>query len=308
MRNIFFKLVLLISVQLFVISIFAQSPPESINYQAVARNLSGVPLVNQSITVEYSILQGSSSGTVVYSETHAETTNQFGLFTSEVGMGTVTSGNFSAINWGGSTYYLQVKVGGDVMPATQLLSVPYALHAKTANTGLPGADGHNSLISSTPEPAGANCANGGYFIQSWLDLNDDGALSVGETPTSYYICNGEDGANGANGLDGNDGVGIASTVDNGDGTFTITYTDATTFTTSDLTGPAGVNGTTYYAGSGISLTNDTIANLGDADSDSNNELITLTNLNGNVIEITENGTLHTIDLTYTVTEREREQK
>ena len=125
------KLTLLLAL-FFSLGIFAQSPPEAINYQAVARSLSGVPLVNQSITVEYSILQGSSSGTVVYSETHAETTNQFGLFTSEVGMGTVTSGNFSAINWGGSTYYLQVKVGGDVMPATQLLSVPYALHANTA--------------------------------------------------------------------------------------------------------------------------------------------------------------------------------
>ena len=39
-----------------------------------------------------------------------------------------------------------------------------------------------------------------------------------------------------------DGVGIQSTVNNNDGTFTITYTDETTFTTSDLTGPQGVRG------------------------------------------------------------------
>jgi hypothetical protein len=42
---------------------------------------------------------------------------------------------------------------------------------------------------------------------------------------------------------GADGVGVTSTVDNGDGTFTITYTDGTTFTSSDLTGPQGPPGT-----------------------------------------------------------------
>jgi hypothetical protein len=51
--------------------------------------------------------------------------------------------------------------------------------------------------------------------------------------------NGSNGSNGTNGLDGN---GIASTTDNGDGTFTFTYDDGSTFTTSDLTGPQGATG------------------------------------------------------------------
>jgi len=38
------------------------------------------------------------------------------------------------------------------------------------------------------------------------------------------------------------GNGIISTVDNEDGTFTFTYSDGTTFTTSDLTGPQGIQG------------------------------------------------------------------
>jgi hypothetical protein len=38
------------------------------------------------------------------------------------------------------------------------------------------------------------------------------------------------------------GNGIVSTVDNNDGTFTITYSDGSTFTTSDLTGPQGIQG------------------------------------------------------------------
>ena len=44
------------------------------------------------------------------------------------------------------------------------------------------------------------------------------------------------------GKQGEPGVGIESTVDNGNGTFTITYTDGSTFTTSNLTGPQGVQG------------------------------------------------------------------
>ena len=53
---------------------------------------------------------------------------------------------------------------------------------------------------------------------------------------------GTNGTNGSDGADGADGKGISSTVDNGDGTFTITYTDNTTFTTSDFTGPTGATG------------------------------------------------------------------
>tara|TARA_R110002049_G_scaffold69228_4_gene179401 strand:+ start:4167 stop:5249 length:1083 start_codon:yes stop_codon:yes gene_type:complete len=49
----------------------------------------------------------------------------------------------------------------------------------------------------------------------------------------------EPATGGVNGADGN---GILSTVDNGNGTFTLNYTDGTSFTTSDLTGPQGADG------------------------------------------------------------------
>ena len=44
------------------------------------------------------------------------------------------------------------------------------------------------------------------------------------------------------GTSGDDGVGVTSTVNNGNGTFTINYSDGTSFTTSDLTGPKGDKG------------------------------------------------------------------
>lgn len=57
-----------------------------------------------------------------------------------------------------------------------------------------------------------------------------------------------DNCGGVTVFKGENGVGIISTVDNGDGTFTITYTDGTTFTSKDLTGPTGATGPTGPAG------------------------------------------------------------
>ncbi|GGW48587.1 collagen-like protein [Arenibacter certesii] len=53
---------------------------------------------------------------------------------------------------------------------------------------------------------------------------------------------GERGEIGPQGPAGANGNGIASTVDNGNGTYTFTYTDSSIFTTSDLTGPKGDQG------------------------------------------------------------------
>lgn len=135
MKNHF--LFLLFSVMTLHLS--AQAP-EAFNYQAVARDNSGNPLVSRSITVKISILSGSTSGTTVYSETHNVTTNQFGLFNLSIGTGTVVSGTFSNINWGSNSFYTKVEVdpnGGNsfqLLGTSQLLSVPYALYAKNAGS------------------------------------------------------------------------------------------------------------------------------------------------------------------------------
>jgi hypothetical protein len=119
----------------------AQTPP-SFRYQAVARDNSGNVLNNQAVSFRISILSGSASGTITYRETHTgKTTNAFGLIELEIGKGTPVNGTFSAINWGGNSYFVQVEMdpaGGtsyQTLSTSQLLSVPYALHAKTVETG-----------------------------------------------------------------------------------------------------------------------------------------------------------------------------
>jgi len=166
--------------------LFAQAPPQKINYQAVARDASGIPMMTTGLTVVFDIRQGSASGTVVYSETHTPTTNQFGLFTSAIGGGApnapFTLASFAGITWGSSTYFLQVTVNGDVMPSTQLLSVPYALHAGTATSGTPGVDGLNCWD-----------LNGNGAQDAAEDINNDGSWNA-------LDCKGDSGLTGLNGL------------------------------------------------------------------------------------------------------------
>ncbi|PCH67815.1 MAG: hypothetical protein COC06_10650 [Bacteroidales bacterium] len=123
---------------LITASLWAQSP-ESISYQAVIRDANNALVTNQQVGMQISILQSSAGGTAVYVETHDATTNANGLVTVEIGNGT-TSDDFSTIDWAADTYFINTETdptGGSnytITGVSQLLSVPYALHAKTAET------------------------------------------------------------------------------------------------------------------------------------------------------------------------------
>jgi len=120
----------------FTIVSIAQAP-QGFNYQATIRNNAGELLSNQIVLVKFHILQNAATGTSVYSENHTANTDNLGHINLMVGQGTATNGTFSAINWANGTYYLSIELntGSEyvAMGTTQLLSVPYALHANTAN-------------------------------------------------------------------------------------------------------------------------------------------------------------------------------
>jgi hypothetical protein len=115
---------------------FAQIP-QKMSYQAVIRNSSGQLLTNQAIGMRISILQGSATGTAVYVETQTPTTNANGLASLEIGGGIAVTGTFATIDWSTGTYFIKTEtdpLGGTsytITGTSQLLSVPYALHAKT---------------------------------------------------------------------------------------------------------------------------------------------------------------------------------
>ncbi len=133
MKKVFIVLIL----SVVSLSILAQSP-EMFSYQAVVRDNSDQLVTNQIVDVRIKILKGSEVGTEVYVETHSPLTNDNGLISFEIGGGNIASGNFSDINWLDGPYFIETAIDPDgeemysVFSTTQLLSVPYAIHAKTA--------------------------------------------------------------------------------------------------------------------------------------------------------------------------------
>jgi uncharacterized protein (TIGR02145 family) len=129
------KPIILAMVIIMTINVFAQSP-QKLSYQAVIRDAGNALVTSHIVGMRISILQGSVSGTVVYTETQTPTTNSNGLVSIEIGGGT----GFDVINWSGSSYYIKTETdpaGGtnySITGTSQLLSVPYALHAKTSET------------------------------------------------------------------------------------------------------------------------------------------------------------------------------
>lgn len=116
--------------------------PQKMSYQAVVRNSSNALITNTQIGMRVSILQGSPTGTLIYQEIYHPNpqTNVNGLVTIEIGGGIPLIGTFSNIVWSFGPYFLKTEIdpaGGTnytITGTSQLLSVPFAFHAKTAET------------------------------------------------------------------------------------------------------------------------------------------------------------------------------
>lgn len=140
---------------LSTVALMAQSP-NAINYQAVLRDGQGALIKSQSVSVRLSILQGSSSGASVYTETHSLSTNAYGQVNMQIGNGS-SSDDFGTISWGDNAYYLKVELdeaGGSTyknLGTSQFVSVPYAKFATTAMNAIndDDSDSTNELQTIT---------------------------------------------------------------------------------------------------------------------------------------------------------------
>lgn len=183
MKNI----LLLVTAMTIAVSSFAQTP-EAFNYQAVARDASGDPIINANISVRIGILPGSESSTAVYSESFNMMTNEFGLFTAQVGNGNVIIGNFSDIDWTDGIYFLKVEIALDgssffLSGSSRLLSVPYALQAKSADNVFSGSYGDLTDVPNWNDSIAGAVFSGDYGdldnLPDWADsiaLYTEGAV------------------------------------------------------------------------------------------------------------------------------------
>jgi hypothetical protein len=259
---------------LLAAGLFAQAP-QAFKYQAVARDNSGNLIANQSIGFRISILQNSPSGTAVYTETHNVASNNLGLVNLDIGTGTIVSGLLSGVNWGNGTYYVRIEMdasGGTnylMMGTSQLLSVPYALHAATAANALNDNDNqtlslngniltisNGNTVTLPPGSGGSYVAGTGININGStinntapdqiVSLTGTGAATVSGTYPNFII-NATDNVNDADADPSNELQNLSLSGN----TLSISNGNSVTL-------PSG--GTSYTAGSGISISGNVISN------------------------------------------------
>jgi uncharacterized protein (TIGR02145 family) len=124
---------ILLAVYLFAFFLVSAQPPQAFKYQAVVRNNDGSVKADETVAIQIEILQGSADGSTIYLENHNKQTSSIGLVDLVIGKGTTTD-DITAIDWSMGPYYLEVLVNGTSLGVSQLLSVPYAMHAKTAES------------------------------------------------------------------------------------------------------------------------------------------------------------------------------
>ena len=152
------KLITLLIVFAFTTGAFSQSP-KKMSYQAVIRDQTNALVTNHSVGMRISILQGSTNGTVVYTEIQTITTNANGLVSIEIGGGA----GFDAIDWAAGSYFIKTETdpaGGvnyTITGTSQILSVPYAFYAKKAGNGsLWSQNGSNIYFNNGKVGIGTN--------------------------------------------------------------------------------------------------------------------------------------------------------
>mgnify|MGYP000915889304 CR=1 FL=1 len=207
MRNVYTFL----AAVLLTATTFAQTP-EKMSYQAVVRDSGDALVTNQAIGMQISILQTTATGTAVYVETQTPTTNVNGLVTLEIGTGTVVSGDFTTIDWSADSYFIKTETdptGGSnytISGTSQLMSVPFALHAKVAESVsspvysvgyspelggyvfMVSADGEHGLVCETIDQGFSSWYNAQNVISNPSNHSENGQnFTDWRVPTRYEL-------------------------------------------------------------------------------------------------------------------------
>jgi uncharacterized protein (TIGR02145 family) len=171
--------------------VFCQAP-DAMSYQAVIRDANNNLISNQSVGMQISILQGSAIGSSVYTEIQTASTNDNGLVSIAIGAGT-TGDDLSSVDWANGPYFIKTETdptGGSnytITGTSQLLSVPYAMHAKIAETVTNDNDQQQLSVSSTGDTL--YLQNGGFIIMPGISAANtpsypQGTVHCTGTPTA----------------------------------------------------------------------------------------------------------------------------
>ena len=216
---------------LFCAITFAQSVPQGINYQAVARDANGDVLMNQALTIQFSVISDITTSAVSWQETHTVSTNDYGLYTAIIGQGIATSvgssASFDVIDWGASNHLLKVEVdfgsGYLDMGTTAFMSVPYSIYSANPGPqglqGVPGVDGNDGIDGVDGADGQGGITNAGTGISVTGAGTSVSPYVVSTTPLSVTYSIGDTAQGGIVfyvSPDGKNGL-VAATIDQSSG-------------------------------------------------------------------------------------------
>jgi hypothetical protein len=253
-KQLFFLFLLLKSI------VFSQAP-EGINYQAVIRNSSGNLVASTAVAIRVQVRQTTATGSVVYQERHSVFTSAQGLINMVIGVGTPQVGTFNGINWGNGPYFVNLAVdlanGVNYQDygTQQLMSVPYALYAKSSGNQL-----NQWRYGNTAPPSTL-----GTFGDFYLDVIT-GNVYYKNSGTAWVLTGnikgpvgptGLQGPAGAAGAQGQQGIQGATGATGAQGPIGLTGPQGA----QGIQGPAGATGATGLTGTqgpqGVAGTNGT---------------------------------------------------
>jgi hypothetical protein len=142
-----------------------------LNFQGVARSSNNVIIASQQISLRLSILQGTATGSVEYSETRKVTTNAQGLFAVVIGDAdaTNTMGSFTTINWKNTPKFLKIEMDANAgnnyttIGTTQFQYVAYAQFASSVDA--------ENIIGVVPVARGGTGATNLTSLKTTLALD-----------------------------------------------------------------------------------------------------------------------------------------
>ncbi len=137
---------------------FAQNSGKGFNYQAIARDINGQVLQNETITLRFSLIRQNETDPT-WQEKQATITDEFGAFSLTIGQGVRFAGlvdEYNEVNFEGLPFWLKVELEDDEdyyeISFRELISVPYAEVALNATLFSPGMIiPYAGLLNSIPD-------------------------------------------------------------------------------------------------------------------------------------------------------------
>ncbi len=174
--------------------------PNNFSYQAVVRNELNQLVITQTVGLRLSILQNSAIGNTVYAETHSPTTNANGLFSVEIGNGTVASGSIASIDWSQGPYFIKTEIDPlgasnyTIESLSQLQSVPYALYANNSGNSVAGPTGSIGPQGPQGEP-GPSGEPGPAGVGACETISNGNTMVVYTASTGYGLSQSQSSSN-----------------------------------------------------------------------------------------------------------------